>query len=106
MVENYKDILSRKLSENVTVEKQKLRVESPLEDNERGMTMDSTDFNSDEMIKEFNRKLHSVQQLNQQHQCLIKNLNSKFGELPGGNPEGKTAAASSVVFEIKSLSFF
>ncbi len=96
--------MSRKLSENIIAEKQKLRVESPLEDNEKEITMDSTDFHSDEMIKEFNRKLHSVQQLNQQHQCLIKNLNSKFGELPGANHEGKTAVASNFYFfDFKSL---
>lgn len=63
------------------IEKQKLiTVENPFEKNE--MTQDS-EFNGDEMIKEFNRKLHSVQQLNQQHQCLIQNLNTKFGDLQG-----------------------
>jgi len=88
----YKDVLSRKLSENLVIEKQKSIAINPFENADKEMTQDS-EYNGEEMIKEFNRKLHSVQQLNQQHQCLIQNLNSKFGDFqqPTQNRGGNSA---------------
>ncbi len=39
----------------------------------------SEELNSEEVINQFKKKLDSVKQLNQQHETLIKNLNTKFG---------------------------
>ena len=83
----------KQTQENVT--KQKAKIDHSTEEDDKGRLNTSGDYNSDEVIKEFNKKLLSVHQLNQQHQSLIRNLSAKFGDISSSKKNNSPKSSKS-----------